>query len=180
MARAVAALEWLLLAAIVPATAVATNLTGRQVVPTYEFGNASGTAMATVGPGPEFVIEGVQTSPGFSVASLDITTDTLTLTHDRSTRLGRGFPIIDDDVLQLGFPDLPVGFDSVSLSVDPTPEWFAGLAFTPATIELDQTLDNAGVNTQLEVWTIALQQGDVWGAVKRPSWPVSSPTRASA
>lgn len=145
------------------ASAEAIDLTGETVVLTYELGNTSGTAMATVGPGPEFVIELVPTSPGFSIATIDITADQLTLSHSRSTRLGPGFPVIDDDVLVFEFTGLAIDIGDVVLTADPMPEWFGGLTFTDTTITLDQLLDNAGVNESLKVWTIEELQGDFWG-----------------
>ena len=146
------------------ASAAAIDLTGETVVLTYAIGNTSGTAMATVGAGAEFVIELVPTSPGFSIATIDITPDQLTLTHNRSTRLGPGFPVIDDDVLVFEFTGLATNIGDVVLTADPMPEWFGGLTFTGTTITLDQLVDNAGVNQSLKVWTVAELQGDFWGA----------------
>lgn len=153
----------ILLTLLLAGNAEAIDLTGEPVTLTYDLGNVSGTAMATVGPGPEFVFELVPSIPGFSIATIDITADEITLTHSRDTRLGPGLPFVDDDFLDFEFPNLAPGIGDVVVTNDPMPEWFGGLSFTGTTVSLDQLLDSAGVNTQLEVWTITELQGDFWG-----------------
>ena len=69
--RLAAALSLLVLAPAAPALAL--DLTGQTVDLTYNFGNASGSVSATVGPGAEFVLEGDPASPGFSTGTIDIT-----------------------------------------------------------------------------------------------------------
>lgn len=147
---------------VVPAAARATDLIGQQVDLTYNFGNVSGVVSAIVGPGSEFVLVGVPGTPNLSTGTIDITVDSVTLTHNRSTRLGPGQPFIDDDFLEFSFPNLPVPIETVTLTADPLPEWFGGLAFTNTTITLTQLLDNAGVNTSLKVWTVFQRSGNFW------------------
>jgi hypothetical protein len=147
----------ILLAGPNPARAI--DLVGQQVDLTYNFGNDSGSLSTTVGAGAEFVIEGVPGTPGFSVGTIDIAADTLTLTHNRGTTLGPGFPTLSDDSLVLSFPNLPgASITSVALTTDPAPQWFGGLAFDGTSITLTQLLAQASVNAQPKIWTIDLRE----------------------
>jgi hypothetical protein len=146
----------ILLAAPLPVHAI--DLIGQQVDLTYDFGDGSGSLSATVGPGPEFVLEGSPANgPAFSTATIDITANTLTLTHNRSTNLGPGLPVVSDDFLIFSFPNLPGGsILDVMLTADPMPTWFAGLSFTDTSLTLTQLDSMAGVDTALKVWTFDL------------------------
>ncbi len=160
-------------------SAGAVDLTGERVDLVFNFGNGQGSVFATIGPGPEFVLEGDPFNPGFSVATIDVGPDTISITHDRPTGLGPGLPVVSDDFLDFSFPNAPsylVG--NVVLTNDPMPTWFAGLSFGPGTISLTQTSPSAGVNTQLKIWTIEAVQGQVWGGDTwgqlRWTWRVSA------
>ena len=126
-------------------SAGAVDLTGERVDLVFNFGNGQGSVFATIGPGPEFVLEGDPFNPGFSVATIDVGPDTISITHDRPTGLGPGLPVVSDDFLDFSFPNAPsylVG--NVVLTNDPMPTWFAGLSFGPGTISLTQTSPTAG------------------------------------
>jgi MYXO-CTERM domain-containing protein len=153
-----AALQALLpaLALALPASG-ATSLVGQQVDLTYNFGNFSGNLSATVGDGPEFVLEGIG-EPGFeSTGTIDISADTLTLSHNRVTILGPGFPDITDDVLIFTFPNLPAEtIEGVTLTADPMPDWFGGLDWTGNSITLTQLVNPASVSASTKEWSIDL------------------------
>jgi len=140
-------------------------LLGQPVELVYDFGNSSGTLTATVGLGPEFSIEGEPSlGPGFSTAAIDVDAHTLTITHNRSTRLGPGLPTISDDFLTFTFPNLPtISIEGVAQTAAPMPEWFSGVSFTGNSITLTQLLADAAVDTQLNEWTVDQLNAQVWG-----------------
>jgi MYXO-CTERM domain-containing protein len=147
-----ALLPLLLLALPGPASA---DLAGQQVDLVYNFGTESGTLSATVGDGPEFVVLGIVETGFESIATIDISADTLTLTHNRSTILGPSFPDITDDSLAFTFPNLPPQtIDAVVLTADPMPDWFSGLDWTENSITLTQLINPASVSASTKVWSI--------------------------
>ena len=142
------------------------DLVGQAVELSYDFGNGSGSLTATVGDGSEFVLEGAPSIPDLSIATIDIGADTITLTHSRGTRLGPGLPVISDDFLTFSFPSLPGAIERVLETEDPMPEWFDGLDFASTSVTLTQERDNAGVNTSLKTWSIALTEIELRGVAE--------------